>query len=662
MSTKLQSSSPDPIHTETMTSVTNTTAPSKKPIFRSLTGEKTLRKLSISSPALKVDTAVVSEPIYHNPNASSSSLKRNSMTLSPSMLNLGTPSWSVSSYNLDNELRKNHVRVTIQETELIIPTLVHKCCSFISDREPVEGIFRINGALKKIKKIELKIKEQGVSDFEFSECNLSDVLKNDTMIEDVHANSYDAAMVLKRWLLDLENGLITTDVNEQLKREYKFNEPNGYSALSQLPIENIHLFIYLLHFLNNLSKDSIVEITKMTPSNISKIFQLSFFKTDDLTCSNPLVSANSFNNTVGSTDDLLENYKINEQILKAWIESYSLIYDSLKDAIISKKATIEDLLLQPITVKESQQPIEELRNPKLRNRSTSSEDKQSRRKSMFGYRTISNAMSSRALSQGSASVISTPAIEVVDRRVLSDTAASARPQSMMMQSSSTSTSEPTKLTRSKRKSFGWFNSNSSAPSLVSESTTNASKSKNTKTYGSLSTPTSTTTTSSGGYISRPLSYSVDDLRTKNISTDTLVYTSTRNVSGNSDLSLADAKLVTTADTELDGELNALADSTLTEEPDNNYMTSSCKAGSSPVVEFLPTYEQATKGDASVPKSYNGAKSHITSDVSGLSSAASPVTTAVAIPTSSVVNTPIQKKSNRLSKMFSVTFGLSKMAH
>ncbi|GMF03257.1 unnamed protein product [Ambrosiozyma monospora] len=129
------------------------------------------------------------------------------------------------------------------------------------------------------------------------------------------------------------------------------------SHLTKLPIQNLHLLLYLLRFLNQMCKPENIQITKMPSSNLAKIFQLSFFKSDDFLFSSPLMMMNNATGGNGvyggnpsaakSADDLLESYKVNEQLLKFWIESSDHVFNSVKSTI-AKDEQIYDLLNSPM--------------------------------------------------------------------------------------------------------------------------------------------------------------------------------------------------------------------------------------------------------------------------------------------------------------------------
>ncbi|GME87880.1 unnamed protein product [Ambrosiozyma monospora] len=165
-------------------------------------------------------------------------------------------------HKLSNELRKGYVSVPQLESfssssarststssnsstssapvSLIVPTIVHKCCEFLLADEPHEGIFRINGSVKKIKMIEEKIDTVGAVNFNFHDCKLHLEATSTTPEEDTEPNAYDVAMILKRWLSNLDQGLVSDDVHRLLKDEYL--------NLNQEPNEG--LGAYLNRYLN----------------------------------------------------------------------------------------------------------------------------------------------------------------------------------------------------------------------------------------------------------------------------------------------------------------------------------------------------------------------------------------------------------------------------
>ncbi|KAG7890043.1 hypothetical protein KL936_002717 [Ogataea polymorpha] len=540
----------------------------RKPLFKSFTSDRNLKRFSISGPALRVDTSF-SEAAA--PADSSAGSRRNSV--------LATP--LAAGHMLENEAKRSSVQLEIADMTLVVPTFVHKCCQFILSQGPKEGIFRINGSIKKIKKIEALIREQGIDSFEFDTCRVENVDNS----EDTAPNAYDAAMVLKRWLSNLADGLITLDVSKSLKTvaaspqevpvldetedaartaeeasqtesedafslsSYKTiptsveDTDKEKESLENLPLVNLHLFIYLLSFLNKLSQPDVCDITKMPSSNLAKIFQMSFFKVDDL--QPQLASA-------ASTDDLLQNYKANERLLQNWITSYHQLAAKLRSFVADNQEKLKETLASPLVE-------EPLPMPKLRNRSVT-EDKQQKRRSLFGYRSLSNALSSRTLSQ-----VLTGSPDDTGKRSVSDSAVEKYPNTQDL-------AVDRKL---RRRSLGWFaNSNLSTPSLSRK-------------QGETLTPVT---------VSGPLSLSADDL------------------------------LQTTSEATEQPVASSSSEATLEVSKSNSHHYE------------LSESKEVVPEDSAVPR------------------------TEVPVDTLDSLNVKPSKKNNRLSKMFSVRFGLSKMIH
>ncbi|KAG7810356.1 hypothetical protein KL921_002851 [Ogataea angusta] len=544
----------------------------RKPLFKSFTSDRNLKRFSISGPTLRVDTSFSEASAPADLSAGS---RRDSVLAPP----LATP--LAGGHMLENEAKRSSVRLEVADMTLVVPTLVHKCCQFILDQGPKEGIFRINGSIKKIKKIESLIREHGIDSFDFDTCRVENVDNS----EDTAPNAYDAAMVLKRWLSNLADGLITLDVSKSLKTvaespqevpipdetedatptteeasqtesedafslsSYKTiptsieDTDKEKESLENLPLVNLHLFIYLLSFLNKLAQPDICDITKMPSSNLAKIFQMSFFKVDDL---QPQLASTT------STDDLLQNYKANERLLQNWITSYDELAAKLRSFVADNQEKLKETLASPL-VEES------LAMPKLRNRSVT-EDKQQKRRSLFGYRSLSNALSSRTLSQ-----VLTGSPDDTGKRSVSDSA--------VEKYQNTQNSAVDKKLR--RRSLGWFaNSNLSTPSLS-------------RRQGETLTPVT---------VSCPLSLSADDLlQTTSEATEQPA------VSSSSDAALEVSK-------------------------------------SSPLHYELNETKEIDPVESAIPR------------------------TEVAVNTLDPLDGKPNKKNNRLSKMFSVRFGFSKMIH
>lgn len=341
-----------------------------------------------------------------------------------------SPQFSSSTPNLtpkvakyiDSELRVSHRPVQLDGVSLIIPTIVYKCCDFIRCNDPVEGLFRMNGSIKQVNLIESEL-QKNVDACEFA----------DDPVTTVH----DVAVVLKRWISKLDDGLITADVCNSLNQAHKelmlpdypsefedadadadgelfleaedslenidqklINMDQSFtlhssptkstksdiksvlstaaaavspltrprttkpptdttitptittttatptfkdhlvldscyaSSLSKLPIENLHLLLYLLSFLHYLAKPEISDITKMHTSNLAKVFQLNFFKSIDLT-----VGTKSF-----STEDLKTSYLMNEELLASMIQNSETIVRDLTFFVNNHRDEMDHLL------------------------------------------------------------------------------------------------------------------------------------------------------------------------------------------------------------------------------------------------------------------------------------------------------------------------------
>ncbi|TID15042.1 hypothetical protein CANINC_004713 [Pichia inconspicua] len=322
---------------------------------------------------------------------------------------------------LDNELKLSHCSVSIENIVLIIPTIIQKCCNYILSNPHVEGLFRMNGSIKQIKIIELEL-SKNLESYDFT--------------SDPSTSVHDVAVVLKRWISKLDDGLLTpmvidtltmnqrrlfdeelfsdlddndektdeafseltsnnnnenisntpnllladfnalesitkTDslvenndlgdvnidnsivdmtnsidlINSPLKTDsintperhrpylYDYNSPYS-SSLIKLPIENLHLVLFILHFLNTLSQPQISNITKMHSNNLAKVFQLNFFKSVDLT----------FGTKSFSTEDLKSSYSNNEQLLTNLIDNIPIILKDVSNFISNEKCQMESIL------------------------------------------------------------------------------------------------------------------------------------------------------------------------------------------------------------------------------------------------------------------------------------------------------------------------------
>lgn len=302
----------------------------------------------------------------------------NSKFFSTHQFSSSTPNLSPNSTKyIDSELRMSNTQVNIDNATFIIPTYVHKCCQYIKNNDPIEGLFRMNGSIKQVNIIE---------------AGLSKNLNNYNFNDDKYTTLHDVAVVLKRWISKLDEGLITADVcagltqqknvlldypsdaeeDEEEEEEELIDMTHSYSIeesplklstpvmkspdtmitpnlninnstaigssyasnLAKLPIENLHLTLYLLDFLNYLSKPEISSITKMHTANLAKVFQLNFFKSIDLT----------FGTKSFSTEDLKNSYIVNEELLSNLIKDSKSIIKDLSVFINENKIQMDHIL------------------------------------------------------------------------------------------------------------------------------------------------------------------------------------------------------------------------------------------------------------------------------------------------------------------------------
>lgn len=362
--------------------------------------------------------------------------KRRSLSNKPSGASgtrfFSSPQFSSSTPNLspkqtkylDTELKASHSSVTIENIEFVIPAIVQKCCDYILSNPYTEGLFRMNGSIKQVNIIESEL-IKNLETYDFA--------------SDPSTSIHDVAVVLKRWISKLDDGLLTpmvidtlsmnqknlfdeeflsdfedhhhdgnddeafseltsnnnndnisntpnllsaefnvlesidkTDsliesdnltkeeniennivdmtnsidlLNSPIKpesiitperhRPYLYDYKSQYSsALIKLPIENLHLVLFLLHFLNTLSQPEISDVTKMHSNNLAKVFQLNFFKSVDLT----------FGTKSFSTEDLKSSYTNNEQLLTNLIENAPIILKDVSNFISNEKPQMDALL------------------------------------------------------------------------------------------------------------------------------------------------------------------------------------------------------------------------------------------------------------------------------------------------------------------------------
>ncbi|ANZ76854.1 BA75_04243T0 [Komagataella pastoris] len=213
---------------------------------------------------------------------------------------------------------------------LKIPEILHNACEFIKNNDPVEGIFRVSGSLKKVKEIEDTLSSAHTMSF-----------------EGLNLDSFDAATILKRFITRLSLPLISANLQQKLQL-IDLGDWEGYAeTLESLNEFQLHLLLYLLEFFNNLLQPEVAAVTKMDGKNIARIFQVVFFKPDHYS----------------SSEDLMINFENNELILVSLIENSEQLkaYFSKKDAAQKE----ENMLTLPGTVLPSRLSLPEKSQPTI---------------------------------------------------------------------------------------------------------------------------------------------------------------------------------------------------------------------------------------------------------------------------------------------------------
>ncbi|KAI0464109.1 hypothetical protein LJB42_001712 [Komagataella kurtzmanii] len=231
-------------------------------------------------------------------------------------------------YALESELENQQfaeVKLELSGDETLnlrIPEILHNACEFIKNNEPVEGIFRVSGSLKKVKEIEESLSSEQKLAF-----------------EGLDLDSFDAATIMKRFITRLSLPLISTNLQQRLQL-IELGDWEGYAeTLESLNKFQLHLLLYLLEFFNSLLQPDVAAVTKMDGKNIARIFQVVLFKSDHYS----------------SSEDLMVNFESNELILLSLIENV----EQLKE-YFSKKDTAQkeqNMLTLPGTALPSRLPL-----------------------------------------------------------------------------------------------------------------------------------------------------------------------------------------------------------------------------------------------------------------------------------------------------------------
>lgn len=117
--------------------------------------------------------------------------------------------------------------------------------------------------------------------------------------------------------------------------------PNLFiDQLVKLPIENLHLLVYLLSVFNKFNQEEVIQKTRMDTSNLAKMMQLSIFNTDELVNEPDMMVVGSME----SFTELKNIYDNFENVLFNWIEYYDHLLDSLTPTIKSKQEEMNSVL------------------------------------------------------------------------------------------------------------------------------------------------------------------------------------------------------------------------------------------------------------------------------------------------------------------------------
>ncbi|GMM30615.1 hypothetical protein DAMA08_033600 [Martiniozyma asiatica (nom. inval.)] len=290
---------------------------------------------------------------------------------------------------------QNCARWELDNVQLYTPQFPKDCCDYILKNNIVEGIFRMNGSLRNVSAMERKMDNE--FNWQFNETNMKKDLD-----EDYVPSAYDTASLLKRWISRIEGGLITKPVAHRIRllleetrlvtpiatpatmKQAFFDtpvqqEPNlkdtegtptgddtfliletnsedsaqnceqdvkplpsQYSLyveeLSQLPIQNLHILLFLLNFFNKLSQEKNVAITRMDSKNLAKVLQLSFFNTDDH------VAQPNIYGSMESFSELTNLYDSFERVLTNWIKRFDELFNDLKPVLVANEYKMTDFL------------------------------------------------------------------------------------------------------------------------------------------------------------------------------------------------------------------------------------------------------------------------------------------------------------------------------
>ncbi|KAF4528978.1 hypothetical protein B566_EDAN017356 [Ephemera danica] len=144
-----------------------------------------------------------------------------------------------------------------QETDDPIPPVVRHCVEFLStpDALETEGIFRRSASAVLVKELQAR-------------CNLGET-------PDFNGDVHMAAVLLKTFLRELEEPLLTFDLFDEISGFQSLNKEERSRAakimvLEKLPEDNYRVLKYITHFLSKVMDRS--DLNKMTSSNLAVVF------------------------------------------------------------------------------------------------------------------------------------------------------------------------------------------------------------------------------------------------------------------------------------------------------------------------------------------------------------------------------------------------------
>lgn len=219
------------------------------------------------------------------------------LNINTSVESLATPTYKRYSFSRSrsslSQVDQASVVVEVNETGVKVPLGLVQCFNYIQSHGMVEGIFRVNGSVKRINQYYGNVGGEGLETSHASPHDVSGVIKrylnhflNDGSIFDAGTTrearglyeDYQAQMLVDGWDDTSVESFKTARTSYDNDALNEFLEKFVQLIAGERSQEKNHLFVYLVHNLNMVMRHS--QKTKMSSTNLAIIFQPYVFESD----------------------------------------------------------------------------------------------------------------------------------------------------------------------------------------------------------------------------------------------------------------------------------------------------------------------------------------------------------------------------------------------